>query len=664
MIQKRNSLVRTLLLLFSCAAAPAAAEEMVPVRVSVAGEELRGAAAAVFDGKEGYVPLEVLEAAGLKGEVRSRDVRVPGRGELPLVRRGGHPMLELRAVAALLDAEVRRPARKAPDGEAAPAKPGDWLYLLARVRAVRVQEGAVRVDTSFPVEIRTGSVDGDTLEDYVDCVGAVLPAGFTPAPLPPSERRIRAVSAEQLKTDVVRVRLDLVDQACATRGGAAPAPLHAEEVLRQVQVHYPKLTAADALRRSAAAKALEKAGAFDPYLFGDSDYIRFPSSDKAGALKSFTTTQAGVEILTPYGIKVVTGGRINRGDVKSPLSPTGATGEYFLGVKVPLFGGAGINEKSAALRQSRLGVPLANSEFDEFRLEVLLKAAGSYWDWVSAGQRVEVAQELLELARVRAKAVQDRADAGDLPGIDVTEANQEVQRRLEGLRKAERDVQKEAFKLSLFLWEADGSPSPLPSPASIPEIPPPSGELKEDEIAAGRSAALARRPELQALEATRKIVQVSLDLAKNQRLPAVELSVAPGFDTGTGGAGGTLKAGISVGLPIRQRTAEGRIQDARLKLEKIELDRQLERQRILTQVEDAVSAVRQTYQRFQAAEKELELARALEQGERDRFGLGDSTLFLVNQRERATAEAAVKVISLRAEYEQSLALFRAVTAQL
>jgi outer membrane protein TolC len=125
-----------------------------------------------------------------------------------------------------------------------------------------------------------------------------------------------------------------------------------------------------------------------------------------------------------------------------------------------------------------------------------------------------------------------------------------------------------------------------------------------------------------------------------------------------------MKAGISLGLPLRQRTAVGRIQEAELKLEKLSLDLQLERQRVLTEVDDSVSAVRQTYQRYVAAMQELELARRLEQGERERFSLGDSTLFLVNQRERATAEAAVKVIALRAEYEQSLALFRAVTTQL
>jgi len=670
------------LLLSTALAVPAAmADTLTPVRLRVAGAEVRGVVPTVADDNETYAPLELLPAVGLKGEVApKRDtVIVTGgtparRGELRLVRRNSQQMLVLSEVARFLDAEVRRPGRIEKDGLLAPAKPGDWVYLLARVRRVRVENGAVEVTSSFPVPAKAGSIEEpEALRDYVEYTGAVLPEGVTPAPAPQGEPRVRSLRAEQTKPDVVRVTLDLFDGAASACGPEAlaqapgktpPAPLLLDDVLRQVQAVYPKLAGADAERRTAAAKRQEKEGAFDPLFTTGSDYTRFPSSDKLGVLKAFTASQAGVEVLTPSGIRVIAGGRLNQGDVKAPFSPTGTAGEYFVGVKLPLLRGAGINEKSAELRQSRLGVPLADTEFDETRLAILQKAAHAYWDWVAAGRRVAVARELLSLARTRAGAVRERANAGDLPLIDVTEADQEVQRRTEGLRKSERELQKETFKLSLFLWEADGKPSALPSVHRIPAATAPAGELKDEEVRAARDAALNRRPELGNLAAARKIVEVDLDLARNQRLPQVDLTLAPGLDTGFGGAGSTIKAGVALGLPLRQRTAEGRIQQAELKRRKLDLDLELARQQIVTEVEDAASAIRMTYQRYRAAVEELELARKLEQGERDRFALGDSTLFLVNQRERATAEAAVKTIGIQAEYEQALATFGAVTAQL
>lgn len=666
------------LLLLLTGSRAAGAETLVPIRLMVSGTEVRGSVAPVSDGDETFVPLEILTSLGYRGTVRRGEVQIealqPGdvRGTLHLHRKGGASRLALSELARLVDAKIYRPSRLEKDGSPAPVKPGDWIYLLARVRSVRLEEGSVRIDTSFPVPVRVGTArTAGGLHDYVECTGATLPDQFQPDAVPPGERRVRSITVQQPRPDLIRVRLDLVDipsDTCGDRSGgptAVPAePLLLEDVLRQVQATFPKLSAADAQRRTAAAKALEKAGAFDPLFSSGSGFFRYPDSDTPGKLKTFTATDAEVELLTPYGIKVVTGGRLIRGDVKSPLSLTGDSGEYFVGVKVPLLGGAGINEKAAALRQSRLGIPLANTEFDQSRLETLFKAALSYWDWVAAGQRLRVARDLLKLAEVRAGAVKARAEAGDLPLIDVTEASQEVQRRIEGREKAERDLQKETYKLSLFLWEADGRPAPLPTLANLPPATAPAGALSEEQVQAGRAEALQRRPELRALEVNRLITKVSLELARNQRLPALEVTVAPGLDTGAFGAGATLKAGVSLALPLRQRTAEGRAQEAQLKLEKLELDQQLERQRILTEVDDAASAVRQTYQRYLAASQELELARKLEEGERQRFDLGDSTLFLVNQRERATAEAAVKVITLGAEYEQAQSLFRTITGQL
>lgn len=453
-------------------------------------------------------------------------------------------------------------------------------------------------------------------------------------------------------------------QPAAIQNVEAQSSLLLEEFLQRVEASYPKLIGAEAERRLAEAKRLEKAGAFDPVFTSGADFLRFNDTEKLGTAKSFFATDAAVEILLPQGTKLVAGARLTDGNVKSPLTPTGRSGEYFLGFKIPLARGAGINPKLAALRQARQGIPLADALFAEFRLEVLFQAASSYWDWAAAVQRREVARRILELARVRAQAVRDRAEAGDLPLIDSVEAGQEVQRREEQLQKAERDVQKESLKLSLYLWEPNETPAVAPPPSSAPPVPAPADVIDEAEAQVAREEAVRQRPELRALSAAREITETDLRLARNLRLPEVDVSLVPGFDTGAGGVGSTIKAGVSIGLPLRQRTADGRVKQARLKLQKIEADTRLERQRIQVQVDDTISAVNQSLRRYEAASQELALAQRLEQAERDRFDLGDSTLFLVNQRERATAEAAVKTISISAEYQQALAAFRAVTARL
>ncbi len=453
----------------------------------------------------------------------------------------------------------------------------------------------------------------------------------------------------------------------ADTAGRQFTTLTLDEVLNLIDLYHPKLRGADAERRIASAKRLEKQGAFDPVVYTGFDYLRFntefDSKLNRGKIGSSRIADAGVEFLTRYGVKIFGGARYNLGKIKSPLSPTGDGGEYFIEMKIPLLRGAGINEKAAAERQAFLGEPFAQTEFQLTRLDLILKAANSYWDWVAAKRRLDIARNLLDLATFRADAIRQQVQAGDLPQIDSVEADLEVQRRRGNLVKGDRDLQKAAFKLSLFLWTPYGSPAPIPVEANAPSTTPPPVVLTDDQAQVGQRLALDRRPELEALRITQDITRVDLDLAENQRLPVFDLALGPGRDTGFGAIGNTVKAGVNLSVPLRQRTADGRIAAANLKLEKLNLDLINERQRITTEVLDAVSAINAALERYNVALQEVQLAQALEEGERTRFALGDSTLFLVNQRERATAEARIKLIDIQIEYEQAVAAFRTVTVQ-
>ncbi|MBX7223115.1 MAG: TolC family protein [Blastocatellia bacterium] len=472
----------------------------------------------------------------------------------------------------------------------------------------------------------------------------------------PAARNMRTLLVNQPSIDMPQT---------PTGTGSRADELTLERFLTKVDQNHPKLMGANAERRIASAKRLEKQGAFDPALSFGTDFLRYNKIDDKGKAKAAEATDSdfSLDFLTRSGIKFSAGGRYNFGSVKSPLSNTGDGGEYFFLLKVPLWRDFRINEKSAAERQAKLGEPLADTAFTQTRLDLLQKAATQYWDWVAAKRKADVAKNLLDIAQIRAVAIRERADLGDLPPIDKVEAEQEVRRREGNLIKAERDLQKALFKLSQFLWEDDGQPSPLPERSLVPAFTPAPVPPVQTEIDEGRTRALVLRPELKSIQINREITQVEVDLAKNQRNPVVDLTFGPGRDTGFNGIGNTLKAGVSITIPLRTRTADGRLAVGQNKIQKLNFEEQQERRRISLEVEDALSAMVTAQQRYEAADQEFQLAKVLERGERDRFALGDSTLFLVNQRERATAEAASKLIEVQAEYEQAKAMFRAVTVQ-
>lgn len=103
---------------------------------------------------------------------------------------------------------------------------------------------------------------------------------------------------------------------------------------------------------------------------------------------------------------------------------------------------------------------------------------------------------------------------------------------------------------------------------------------------------------------------------------------------------------------------------AETKLQKLSFDEVAERQRITAEIEDVVSAINTSFDKFAAVDAEVQKARSVESGEKLRFAAGDSTLFLVNQRERATAEARVRLIDVHVEYLQALTAFDIVTCRI
>ncbi len=462
----------------------------------------------------------------------------------------------------------------------------------------------------------------------------------------------------------------LLTAACRASepAGVAQDVLTLEEVLRQAEANHPKLRGSAFEQQAATAKRVSKQGAFDPVPFAGSDFLRYNSTATRGKPLSTTMSDVGMELPFRNGLKLTMGTRLNLGVPKSPESSTGDTGEWNVSLKAPLARGSGINDKNAQEQQALLGEPIAAQNFALTRLDVLRQAALAYWDWVAAGQKARVGRDLLTLSETRAAQIRRRFEAGDLPEVDAIEASGEVLRRRGALVKAERDQQKAGFKLALYLWNdgmAQGANGVLlPAPERTPPAFPPVAPLAPNDVQQGRDTAMAQNPQIRATRLQQQVLGIDERLAENDRKPTIDLVLNPGLDTGAKSIGDTLKAGIVFSLPLYRREATGRRDEARFKREKLRQEERLLVGQVQTEVDDAASAVGLSILRYQAAVEEVALAARLEQAERKKFDLGDGTIFLVNQRERATAEARQRLIEVQAEYQQALSAFRAATLQL
>ncbi|MBX2860541.1 MAG: TolC family protein [Vampirovibrio sp.] len=444
-----------------------------------------------------------------------------------------------------------------------------------------------------------------------------------------------------------------------------PPTLTLEDFLAQVKANHPVLTLATLDREMASAKRLETQGAFDPSLNGEGSFNRFNSSSAVGKVQEAIDSRLTADILTRYGAKLSAGVKLARGDVKTPLSPTGETGEYFGEVTLPLLRGARFNPKAVKEKQALIGEPMAAFKYRRKELELLLKAIEHYWKWVGNSRKLTVEKQLIDLAEFRAGAVKDRADAGDLPQITAVEANREVKRRFGSFYATQRGFQESTFKLALFLWDTGGESAQQPAASQVPDTVYTPVAYTDDQLADGKLAALSGRPELNVLGFSKEITELDRRLAKNNMLPKLDAFLSQGVETGEDRiSGAVIKAGVKVSVPLRWRTVKGQLQQAELSLQKLDVQQKQLIQQIFIDIEDSVSAINRAFDRYEAASEELDFAQQLAEGERTKFKYGDTTLFLVNQRERSAASANKKVIDAMVDYYQAVGRFNAVTGQL
>jgi outer membrane protein TolC len=150
-------------------------------------------------------------------------------------------------------------------------------------------------------------------------------------------------------------------------------------------------------------------------------------------------------------------------------------------------------------------------------------------------------------------------------------------------------------------------------------------------------------------------------------LPSLDLYSEFARDFGTGPdsrAGSSFQGGLIFELPFQRRKATGKSLQAQAKLSALTQDLRWAEDRVRADVQDALSALRAARAVLAVVSEELDVARELEQLERDRFALGDSTQFLVNLRELATADAALREARALADYQKALVQVEAATGRL
>jgi outer membrane protein, heavy metal efflux system len=431
-----------------------------------------------------------------------------------------------------------------------------------------------------------------------------------------------------------------------------------EAVVNAAQKSFPGLLAAEQRKQVAEGEFTSSKGGFDTLL---------KSQNRWSISGLYENENYDVSLEQPtslWGSTFFGGWRRGVGEypIYEGKSQTTESGEARIGVNVPLWRNREIDRRRANLKQAELGQLIAGHEYEQALIEVTRIATYRYWDWVLAGQRLLVAKHLFEIAEQRDKGIRERVAAGDIPEFEALDNQRAIIERRERVVASQRLLEQSAIQLSLYWRDAEDQPK-VPTDLQLPTQFPDPASLKTLSYDEALQVSLHQRPESQRLELQAKQTQTEFELQQNQRAPAVDLSVTAANDIGNSREKlnrNELYVGVNIDIPLQQRAATGRAQVAAANVRRLNFDRTLQDDRIAAEVKDVFSALKAIRKRLALSADQLNAAEQLEDGEKSRFELGESTLLFVNLRELATGDAALLYAETTASLFRSYADYQAV----
>jgi len=389
----------------------------------------------------------------------------------------------------------------------------------------------------------------------------------------------------------------------------------------------------------------------------------------------------------------------------SPQYPTALTFSY----TQPLWRGLRIDNSRRQIEIARKNLSLTDAQFRQRAIDTITNVQRAYWDLVFALRSLQVQRDAVSVARTQLEHNKRLVTEGQLAPIDVVAAEAQISTYEQGVFSALEEVSRAENNLKNLIaqnqkaeiWSASIVPTD-PVELTVPNVTLPDA-LK---------TAMENRPELQQSNVLQEINKIDQRYFKDQTKPAVDLVGAYGV-TGLAGAistsginpftqsslqvrqrvdelsalvgldplpiippqtfspdllggygqslqnlvanrYGTARIGVQISLPLRNRTAEAQLGRSLVEGERLGTQREQLEQTIQVDVRNALQAVRSSEARLRAAVATREANEQQFASEQRKLDAGQSTTFLVLERQTDLTEA--RGLELKAQTDLNKAI--------
>lgn len=413
-----------------------------------------------------------------------------------------------------------------------------------------------------------------------------------------------------------------------------------KEYLGYVKKHHPIVKQAELTLEIGEANLLRARGGFDPKIEVDYNRKKFKNSEY------YDLINAAFKIPTWYGIELKADFEENTGEFLNPQNSLPTDGLYSAGVSFSLAQGLLINDRMATLRKAKFFNQQSKADRDLLVNQILFNASLAYFDWLKSYNEERIYDSFLENAKIRFNGIARSAKEGERAAIDTVEAKITVQNRELSLKQAQLNLLKKKLELSNFLWIENNVPLELEETV-IPEVKLLTSidTALQIENRPLNDFDISTHPKLVSLENKLEALQVDKRLKANKLLPKIDLEykflsqtpeIANSFNSAN------YKAGLQLSFPLFLRKERGdlklakfKIQDATFELTSQELE-----------IKNKVLAI---YNEIDSYNEQINLIidivndyETLVAAEERKLSFGESSVFLINSREKSLIDAKLK----------------------
>lgn len=421
-------------------------------------------------------------------------------------------------------------------------------------------------------------------------------------------------------------------------------------LLQLVADNHPAVRQAQLRNAMGEAVVRSARGAFDPVAGVSYSEKRFDGKDY------YELLDAGLSVPTWFGAELFGGFSTSQGSYLNPQNTSPDEGLLSIGAKVQLGQGLFIDRRRAELRKAQAYQEMAEAERQRLLNQVFLAVLSDHVEWVANYQELIVARRALAQAEVRSNAVIGNHRGGDVPAIDTLEALLQVQDRQMRLQDAELGFRVAAIQLSNHLWDEFLRPLEL-DPNVLPDtldLAPPAEPMFMDSLFAD---ATRRHPDLLEREGRLKQLEIERRFREEMIKPRLDLKAAllsnGGLISGEGQRDPSWRSedrqlGLTFSMPLLLRRERGDLSLAGLGLSDAEFGLDRQRAAIRNMIDKRFNELSTLQQKVTLGSAMVQNYQFLLDGENARFMAGESSLFLVNQREVALLASQLKQVELLA----------------